>query len=371
LGESVAYYVYNEFEDECPAELIGLNALGQTALEENWRVGPFSVSKQTLSLKYGSIGDGGERAIEFYAKPNSIEDDNVEANCFDEGGLLQDPALLSSVGFGIDATIMAGETQLAITFDDSIQDFDGYNGGTSKAPTVEFCVKVTVGDKIFRQLAVRYAFTLDGAISIENAVVFNEDGTSEEILVSVVYGINAYLCDAAGVEKDSGEDVIAGQSIFICMASDNEQAYLSSVGDLRLTSGIVSTSSFTEQLVVSTDATNVVEVSNLANGSCADGKCTYEVILDQIMFQAIASGLGGKATISVIGSAQMEFGALGTRRSLKIAPSTEGRSLEEVEGDISGEFEVTAANGAGSSAATCLGGGMLITTSIVAAFNLL
>jgi hypothetical protein len=49
----------------------------------------------------------------------------------------------------------------------------------------------------------------------------------------------------------------------------------------------------------------------------------------------------------------------------------EGRSLEEVVGEISGEFEVTAANGVGSSASTRLGGGMLITTLVVAAFNLM
>ena len=112
-------------------------------------------------------------------------------------------------------------------------------------------------------------------------------------------------------------------------------------------------------------------VSNLAIESCAGGKCTYEVIIDQVMFQAIASEAGGTATIRVIGEAQMELGNLGIRRSLEIAPSKEGRSLEEVVGDISGEFEVTAANGVGSSAATRLGGGMLITTLVVAAFNLM
>jgi hypothetical protein len=42
-----------------------------------------------------------------------------------------------------------------------------------------------------------------------------------------------------------------------------------------------------------------------------------------------------------------------------------------VVGDINGEFEVTAASSVGSSAATGLGGDMLITTLVVAAFNLM
>jgi hypothetical protein len=88
------------------------------------------------------------------------------------------------------------------------------------------------------------------------------------------------------------------------------------------------------------------------------------------MFEAIVSELDGITTISVIGKAQMELGSLAIRRSLEIGPLKEGRSLEEVVDDISGEFEVTAANGVASSAATRIGDGMLITTLVVAAFNL-
>jgi hypothetical protein len=89
------------------------------------------------------------------------------------------------------------------------------------------------------------------------------------------------------------------------------------------------------------------------------------------MFEAIVSELDGITTISVIGKAQMELGSLAIRRSLEIGPLKEGRSLEEVVDDISGEFEVTAANGVASSAATRIGDGMLITTLVVAAFNLM
>jgi hypothetical protein len=131
-----------------------------------------------------------------------------------------------------------------------------------------------------------------------------------------------------------------------------------------------------EQTVVS-GAPGAVEVWDLADGSCEEaGKCKYEVILlDQVMFGAIASG-AGTTMISAVGNAEMELGTLGIgiRRSLEIAPLKKERSLEEVVGNISGAFEVNAANGVGSSAATRLGGGMLITILVVvaaAAFNLM
>jgi hypothetical protein len=369
-GPPVAFTIYNEAVDACPDGTVS----GPTALEEKWRVGPFAVTEQTLSLKYGSIGDedATKRVIELYARPTSsggptnTDNENIDLNCFGESGVIQNS---SPPGFGIETTTNEGETLLAITFKratgDSIETFDGYDGTDSNAPTVEFCVKVTLGGKIFRQLAVKYTFTLDGAIEIDNAVVFNEDGTSENILKTLEYGSNAYLCDVAGAIKTESGQVVTGESIYICLESDNEQASVSSVSDLKLTA------LGKEQTVVSTDEKGAVTVSNLAIESCADGKCKYQVILDQAMFEAIASEQEGTITISVTGEANMEFGTLGIRRSLKIAPSKEERSLEEVVGDISGEFEVTAANGVGSSAAARLGGGMLITTLVVAAFNLM
>jgi hypothetical protein len=109
----------------------------------------------------------------------------------------------------------------------------------------------------------------------------------------------------------------------------------------------------------------------------------YEVILNQAMFAAISKDT--ITTFSVDGTALMELGILkikgdvafaegGTCRTLKIAASKEESFLEEVVGDIRGEFEVVAANGVGgsSAAATLLGSGMLITTLVVAAaFNLM
>jgi hypothetical protein len=174
-----------------------MEASGLTALEEKWRVGPFSVTGQTLSLKYGSIGneDAANRVIEFYARPTSsggptTDNEKIELNCYGESGEIQDS---SPAGFGIETTINDGETLLAITFKradgDSIETFDGYDDTDSNAPTVEFCVKVTVGGKIFRQLAVKYTFTLDGAIGMNDAVVVNDDRTSEAILQTVEYGI--------------------------------------------------------------------------------------------------------------------------------------------------------------------------------------
>jgi hypothetical protein len=153
-----------------------------TALEEKWRVGPLSITDQTLSLKYGSIGDedSTKRVIEFYARPTSrggptTDNDDIELNCFGESGAIQDSP---PAGFGIETTTNDGETLLAITFKrttgDSIETFDGYDDTDSNAPTVEFCVKVTLGGRIFRQLAVKYTFTLDhGAITIDNAVVLD------------------------------------------------------------------------------------------------------------------------------------------------------------------------------------------------------
>jgi hypothetical protein len=119
-GQPVAFYSYNEYTDECPHEL-GV----RTDLEEAWRVGPFSVAGQTLSLRYGSIGDGTignkaetKRVIEFYARStptNADAGESIELNCFREnGGVLQ----LSPAGFGIVETedSEGGKTQLAITF---------------------------------------------------------------------------------------------------------------------------------------------------------------------------------------------------------------------------------------------------------------
>jgi hypothetical protein len=341
-----------------------------TALEDDWRVGPFSVINQTLSLKYGSIGeDITERDIEFYARgTQATGEENIDVNCFGQGGARRGSLSKEDdypAGFGINTTVITGETLLAITFKSSIERFAGYNKGTLNAPTVEFCVKVTVGGKIYRQLAVKYTFNLNGAFQMDNAIVFDEDGTSEIIFTDVEYGIDAFLCDVAGVRKTASAAVTAGESIFICLESNNDQASVSFAYDLRLVAGNQS------QAVVFTDEDGAVQLSNLAIESCADGKCKYEVILDQVMFQAIASEVEAPTTISVIGNAQMKLGILGIRRSLEIAPSMEGRSLEEVVGEISGEFEVTAANGVGSSASTRLGGGMLITTLVVAAFNLM
>jgi hypothetical protein len=92
----------------------------------------------------------------------------------------------------------------------------------------------------------------------------------------------------------------------------------------------------------------------MATGSCDAGKCQYEVILNQVFFAAISKDT--TTTISVEGFASMELGILknegdavpileagGTRRTLKIAVSKEERSLEEVVGDIRGEFEAVAA----------------------------
>jgi hypothetical protein len=201
-----------------------------TALEEMWRVGPFAVTDQTLRLEYGSIGDTIEPVIEFFARQAgpATGEETIEVNCFGESGekIQGDPA-----GFGVVKSKSDGLTELAITFNrgstadaDSIEKFVGYNGSNPSAPTVEFCVKVTLDGKIFRGLAVKYTFTLDGSITIDNAVVFNEDGTSEVILKTVEYGIKAYLCDADSVEKTAIQEVVTGESIYICLESDNTQA---------------------------------------------------------------------------------------------------------------------------------------------------
>jgi hypothetical protein len=312
-----------------------LKASGLTALEEKWRVGPLTVTDQTLSLKYGSIGDNKttNRVIEFYARPISrggptTGNENIELNCFSKSGAIQ---ASPPAGFGIETTINDREMLLAITFKratwgatgDSIESFDGYRNTDSNAFSVEFCVKLTVGGKIFRELAVKYAFTLDGAIRMNDAAVFNDDSTSENILKILEYGINAYLCDVAGVKKTESEVFIGKSiSIYICLESDNEQASASSVYDLSLTVGdkLASPSTYKKQAVVSTDASGAVVVLNLIIESCADSKCTYEVILDHDMFEAIASKHEGTTTITVIGNAKMELGTHAGRRSLEITP---------------------------------------------------
>jgi hypothetical protein len=170
--------------------------------------------------------------------------------------------------------------------------------------------------------------------------------------------------------------VYAGESIYICLESESEQAPLAAISTVKLTAE-------------GTDAAQTVVsdglAASLSSGSCVAGKCKYEVVLNQVMFEAISAD-DTTTTLSVGGTAVMGLGSLrdegvatvmevedsGTRRNLKIAASKEERSLEKMVGDIRGEFEVVAADGAGSSASTRLGGGgMLITTFIVATFNLL
>jgi hypothetical protein len=104
----------------------------------------------------------------------TTDNENIKLNCFGESGAIQDS---SPPGFGIETTTNDGETLLAITFKratgDSVETFDGYYNTDSTAPTVEFCVKLTLGGKIFLQLAIKYTFSLDGAITIDNAVVLD------------------------------------------------------------------------------------------------------------------------------------------------------------------------------------------------------
>jgi hypothetical protein len=192
--------------------------------------------------------------------------------------------------------------------------------------------------------------------------------------VYLAHTVNNANCDSNVPEDDNS--VSPGESIYICLESTNDQASVASVSDLRLMAGEV------EQTVVSTNEETEVVVASMATGSCDAGKCQYEVILDQVMFEAISDAL--TTTVSVDGTALMELGILNTggdatpilqlganRRYLKIGASKEKRSLEEVVGDIRGEFQLVAADAVGGSsaaaAATRLGGGILITTLVVAA----
>ena len=145
-----------------------------TASDRQWLVGPFEVIGQTLTLNYGS-GDGVAPSIEFFASSTP------GSSCDGQSGILQD----TLSGFAMVTSAIAGQTQLAISFESAISEFVGYDGSDPTNPTVEFCVKVTLGGSIFRQLAVKYAFILNGSIEIVNADVFNEDGTSNSIVKRV------------------------------------------------------------------------------------------------------------------------------------------------------------------------------------------
>jgi hypothetical protein len=362
-----------------------------TTLENQWLIEPIEVNGQTLTLNYGS-GDGYPPIIEFFASVTPGSDD-IQQNCDGQGGTLQKNLLGYAIPLGftiISNSPVPGTTQLAFTFERAISDFVGYDGTVPTNPTVEFCVKVTLGrydDSVSKELAVKFAFTLNGSVEIADAVVFNEDNPPRILEEEVEYGINAYRCDIDGAQVDrvpegrrcSSEEQVGmtstefpymiplpsdvsllescgsicvefaecfswmladekcytstseelllitdssqfskiqaftvnagncddisvspGESIYICLESDNEQASVASVSSLELKAQ-------------GTDAAQTVvdlgEAASLATGSCVAGKCQYEVILNQVLFKAI-SAEDTTTTLSVGGTAVMALGSL-------------------------------------------------------------
>jgi hypothetical protein len=174
-----------------------------TDLEKKWGVGPLSVDGQKLILEYGDgDGDGTPVVIEYYAYPRDTEPPTgVKNNCFGEGGTLvagpegapaigpdQTAVEKTPTGFDIMASAPSlGQTELDIRCNSAIRAFEGYDGKTDP------------GGFVFSQLAVKYTFNLDGKVEITNAVVFNENGTEEEIEKQMYYGIDAYRCNSDGV----------------------------------------------------------------------------------------------------------------------------------------------------------------------------
>jgi hypothetical protein len=92
-------------------------------------------------------------------------------NCFSNGLASQVAPVDQSNGFDITTTYPeATTTVLDFTFTSGIVTFPGYDESDPLSPTVEFCVKVTLDDAHYRELAVNYTIDLDGNFDLIAAV---------------------------------------------------------------------------------------------------------------------------------------------------------------------------------------------------------
>ena len=102
---------------------------------------------------------------------NASED--LTLNCFSNGQAM--PVTVDeSTGFDVTTSYPDDfTTVLDFTFTGGIVTFLGYD---STSPTVEFCVKITLGDAQYRKIAVRYTIDLNGLLQLISAAKVDAAG---------------------------------------------------------------------------------------------------------------------------------------------------------------------------------------------------
>jgi hypothetical protein len=220
-------------------------------LTEQWAISLGDVVDQTLTFDYGA-GDGDGALIEFYAAATPGGSDS-KLNCFSNVGDLQgqvDPSIPNGKidGFVITATTTVvpanfptvNRAVLDLTFTSDIVNFAGFDGSNALEPTVEFCVKVTLADVLYKELALKYTINLNGGIGTPSGDFVVDADVATDAQTSVFYTATAYVCDESGNESDiSGVTLTQGNNIYVCLESDSAEApvtgFAFSVTTLRVT----------------------------------------------------------------------------------------------------------------------------------------
>jgi hypothetical protein len=337
-------------------------------LSEQWAISLADAVDQTLTFDYGvgdgafayGYGDGPSPTIEFYAAADTGGSD-ITLNCYSNLADLQGPVDPSNPNGGIDGFVITSATStvpanfptvrrdvLDFTFTSNIVNFAGFDGTDALNPTVEFCVKVTLGGVQYKELALKYAINLNGGIGAPDAFLVDAEeaadtqtsGATNVFLVdaeeaadtqtSVIYTTTAYVCDESGIESASDVTVTQGNTIYICLESDSLEAPVTGIQDLFL-----STDNAVQVLY---NANSVQRLTRSVN-DCAGGKCIVEFLPGVDFFEALSATATNDVVIS--GDALLELGSLGSTRNLLTSKANPHRALQLPQkqiGAVSGGF---------------------------------
>jgi hypothetical protein len=281
--------------------------------------------------------------IQFYAAAVPSGDD-IKLNCYSNVAVLQGQFDSSITNGGIDGFVintattvdpnefpLVKRTVLDFTFTSNVVNFAGFDGTDPLAPTVEFCVKVTLGDVQYKELALKYSINLNGNIDESDALLLDAEVAADEE-TSVSYTATAYVCDENGDVIDPTVTVTQGNTVFVCVESDSAEAPVTSIQDLRL---------------VATAATQVLYNSNSVQrlarsvNDCAGGKCIVEVFPGVDFFAALSADTSQVCTLT--GVAVLGLGSLPVRtRHLLTGKTNPRRDLQDQTGEVSGTFDAIA-----------------------------
>jgi hypothetical protein len=323
-------------------------------LSEQWAVSLAGVVDQTLTFDYGvgdgafayGLGDGDGALIEFYAAavPGGSDTKN---NCYSNLANLQGPVDPSLPNGGIDGFVITATNTvvpnnfptvrravLDFTFTSDIVNFAGFDGSNPLIPTVEFCVKVTLGGVQYKEVALKYTIALNGEIETSDAFLVDAE-VAEADETSVSYTATAYVCDIEGTALTTDVAVTQGKTIYVCLESDSAEAPVTGIQDLSLSTA---------------DATQVLHrtdsLQRLARSvnDCAGGKCIVEVFPGVDFFRALADATV-TTPVAITGEAVLGLGSLGNARHLLTGKTNPHRALQEEQigiGEVSGSFDAVA-----------------------------